>query len=44
MYTSPTLTDANIKSIMFNTIITTCLRFPLIEILRYNFDENHNIH
>ena len=34
MYTSPTLTNANIKSIIFNTIITTYLRFPLKEILR----------
>ena len=44
MYTSPTLTNANIKLIIYNTIITTCLRFPLKEILRYNFDENYNIH
>ena len=44
MYISPTLTNANIKSIIFNAIITTCLRYPLKEILRYNFDENHNIH
>ena len=43
MYTSPTLTNASIKSIIFNNIITTCLRFPLKEILRHNFDENHNI-
>ena len=43
MYTSSTLTNANIKSMIFNTIITTYLRFPLKEILRYNFDENHNI-
>ena len=41
MYTSPTLTNANIKSIILNTIIKTCLRFPLKEILRYNFDKNH---
>ena len=40
MYASPTLTNANIKSIIFNTIITTYLRFTLKEILRYNFDEN----
>ena len=44
MYTRPNLTNANNKSIIFNTIITTRLRFPLEEILRYNFDENHNIH
>ena len=43
MYTSPTLTNTNIKSIIFNTIIKTRLRFPLKEILRYSFDENHNI-
>ena len=44
MYTSPTLTNADIKSIIFNTIIMIRLRFQLKEILRYNFDENHNIH
>ena len=44
MHTNPTLTNANIKSIIFNTIITTRLRFTVKEILRYNFDENHNIH
>ena len=44
MFTSPTLKNANIKSIIFNGIITTRLRFPLEEILRYNFDENLNIH
>ena len=44
MYTNPTLTNANIKSIILNTITTNRLRFQLIEILRYNFDENHNIH
>ena len=44
MYTSPTLTNANIKSIILNTIIKTCLRFQIKEILRYNFDGNHNIH
>ena len=44
MYTSPTLTNAHIKTITFNTIITTCLRFQLKEILKHNFDENHNIH
>ena len=38
MYTSPTLTNAN------ECIITTRLRFPHKEILKYNFDENHNIH
>ena len=43
MYTSPTFRDANIKSIIFNAIITTHLRFPHKEILRYNFDKNHNI-
>ena len=43
MYTSPTLTNTNMKSIIFNTLITTLLRFPLKEILRHNFDENHNI-
>ena len=31
MYTSPTLTNANIKSIIFNTIITTRHRFSLKE-------------
>ena len=44
MYISPTLTNANIKSIIFNAIITTFLRFPLKEILKHNFGENHNIH
>ena len=44
MFTSPTLTNANIKSIIFDSIITTRLRFPLEEILRNNFDENLNIH
>ena len=44
MYTSSALTNANIKSIIFNTIIMTCLSFPLKEILRYNFDENHYIY
>ena len=44
MYTSSTLTNVNIKWIIFNTIITTYLRFPLKGILRYHFDENHNIH
>ena len=29
MYESPTLTNANIKSIISNTIIMTCLRIPL---------------
>ena len=43
MYTSPTLTIANIKSVIINTLITICLRFRLKEILRYNFDENHDI-
>ena len=43
MYTSLTLTSANIKSIIFNTIITNRLRFQLKEILRYNYDKNHNI-
>ena len=43
MYTSPTLPNANIKTIIFNTIITTRLRFQLEEILRYNFDENHTV-
>ena len=43
MYTSPTLTNANIESIIFNTIITTRFRFQLKEILRYNFDENYKI-
>ena len=37
MYTSPTLTNANIKSITTNTIITIRLRFQLKEIVRYNF-------
>ena len=32
-----------IKSIIFNTVITTHLRFQINEILKYNFDENHNI-
>ena len=41
--TSPTLTNASIKLIIFNTIITTRLKFQFKEILRYNFDENHNI-
>ena len=44
MYASPTLTNANIELIISNTIITIRLRFQLKEILRYNFDENHNIH
>ena len=44
MYTSPTLTNPNIELIISNTIIMTRLRFQLKEILRYNFDENHNIH
>ena len=43
MYTGPPLTNANIKSIIFNAIITTRLRFQLKGILRYNFNENHNI-
>ena len=43
MYTSPTLTNANIKSIIINTIITIPLRFQLKKILRYNFDKKHNI-
>ena len=29
MHTIPTLTDANIKSMIFNTIITTGLKFHL---------------
>ena len=33
MYTSPTLTNANIKSIIFNTLITTRLRFQLREMI-----------
>ena len=37
MYTSQTLTNPNIQSIIFNNIITTRLRFQLKEILRYNF-------
>ena len=37
MYTSPTLTKANIKLIIMNTIITIRLRFQLEEMLRYNF-------
>ena len=40
MYASPTLTNTNIKSINFNNIITTSLRFPLKEILKYNSDQN----
>ena len=44
MYTSPTLTNMNIKSIISITIITTRLRFQLKEILRYNFDKDHNIY
>ena len=44
MYTSPILTNANIELIISNTIITTHLRFEFKEILRYNLDENHNIH
>ena len=36
MYTNPTLTPS-IKSIIFNNIIMTRLRFQLEEILRYNF-------
>ena len=43
MYIGPTLTNANINLIIFNTIITTRLRFQLKEILRYNFDEIRNI-
>ena len=43
MYTSPTLTNANIKSIIINTIITIRLRFQLKEMSRYNFKETHNI-
>ena len=43
MCTSPTLTNANIKSIIINTIIMIRLRFQLKEILRYNFEETHNI-
>ena len=43
MYTSPTLTKANIKSIIINSITTIRLRFQLKEILRYNFKETHNI-
>ena len=37
MYTSQTLTNPNIQSIIFNNIITTRLRFQFKEILRYNF-------
>ena len=37
MYTSQTLTNPNIQSIIFNNIITTRLRFQLKEILKYNF-------
>ena len=37
MYTSPNLTNANIKLIIINTIITILLRFQLNAILRYNF-------
>ena len=36
MYTSQTLTNPNIQSIIFNNI-TIRLRFQLKEILRYNF-------
>ena len=43
MYTSPTLTNANIKSIIINIIIKIPLRFQLKEILRYNLDEKHNL-
>ena len=43
MYTRPTLTNVNIKSTIINAIITIRLRFQLKELLRYNFDENHNI-
>ena len=42
MYTIRTLINANIKSIIINTI-TIRLRFQLKEILRYNFKEKHNI-
>ena len=44
MYTNPTLTHANFKSIFCNTVITTRLKFQLKVILRYNFDENDNVH
>ena len=37
MYTRPTLTNGNIKSIIINTIITFFLRFQLKEISKYNF-------
>ena len=37
MYTSPTLTNGNNKSIIIHTIITFRLRFQLKEIFRYNF-------
>ena len=43
MSKSLSLKNANIKLIIFNTIIMTHLRFQLNEILRCNFDENHNI-
>ena len=43
MYASPTLKNANIKSIIINIIITVPLRFQLKEISRYNFDEKHDI-
>ena len=42
MYTSPTLTNGNIQSIIINTIITFRLRFQLKEILRYNFARTTN--
>ena len=37
MYRSPTLTNASIKSIIINTIITISFRFQLKEILKFNF-------
>ena len=37
MYTSPTLTNANVKSIIFNTIIMTCLRLHLKKIYDTTF-------
>ena len=42
MFTSPTLTNGNMKSIIINTIITIHLRFQLKEILRYNFTCSSN--
>ena len=43
MYTSLTLTNANIKLIIINTIMTIRFSFQLKEILMYNFKETHNI-